>query len=67
MPKVKVKSNSGAKKRFKLSASGKAVHGKSGKRHLLSNKARGRKKNLRGTEVLAKADTHKIHNMLPYA
>ena len=67
MPKVKVKSNSGAKKRFKLSATKKAVHGKSGKRHLLSNKARSRKKNLRGTEALAKADTHKILKMLPYA
>lgn len=67
MPKVKVKSNSGAKKRFKFSATGKAMHGKAGKRHLLSNKARGRKKNLRGTEALAVADTHKIRHMLPYA
>ena len=67
MPKVKVKSNSGAKKRFKLTATKKAVHGKAGKRHLLTGKPTGRKKSLRGTEVLAKADTKKVHHMLPYA
>ena len=67
MPKVKMKSNSGAKKRFKLSATKKAMHGKAGKRHLLTGKPNGRKKSLRGTEAVAKADTKKVHRLLPYA
>lgn len=65
MPKIK--SHSGAKKRFKATASGKFLHGKAGKRHLLTNKATGRKKTLRGTEVANDSfDTH-LKRMLPYS
>ncbi|MGL4369148.1 MAG: 50S ribosomal protein L35 [Spirochaetota bacterium] len=67
MAKVKVKSHSGAKKRFKLSATKKAMHGKAGKRHLLSNKPTGRKKSLRGTEAVSKSDTMRVRHLLPYA
>lgn len=64
MPKVK--SHSGAKKRFKVTATGKVVHGMTGKRHLLSNKARGRKKNLRGLGVAEGMEAARIKVMLPY-
>jgi large subunit ribosomal protein L35 len=65
MPKVK--SHSGAKKRFKITAKGKVLHGKMGKRHLLTAKPTGRKKSLRGTEVMSEADAGRVRAMLPYA
>ena len=55
MPKLKTKS--GVKKRFKLTATGKIKHGVAGKRHrLISHNAKYIRQN-RGTEVLADADT----------
>ena len=53
MPKLKTKS--GVKKRFKLTATGKIKHGVAGKRHrLISHNAKYIRQN-RGTEVLADA------------
>ena len=50
MPKLKTKS--GVKKRFKLTATGKVKHGVAGKRHrLISHNAKYIRQN-RGTEVL---------------
>jgi large subunit ribosomal protein L35 len=55
MPKLKTKS--GVKKRFKLTATGKLKHGVAGKRHrLISHNAKYIRQN-RGTEVLSDADT----------
>ncbi|HNX57798.1 MAG TPA: 50S ribosomal protein L35 [Spirochaetota bacterium] len=65
MPKMK--SNSGAKKRFKITAKKKVVHGMQGKRHLLTAKPTGRKRSLRGTGVLAPMDAAKVRRCLPYA
>ena len=45
MPKMK--SHSGAKKRFSLTATGKVKRGHQNHRHLLSTKEAGRKRNLR--------------------
>ena len=51
MPKLKTKS--GVKKRFKLTATGKLKHGVAGKRHrLISHNAKYIRQN-RGTEVLS--------------
>lgn len=50
MPKMK--SHSGAKKRFKLTASGKVKRSKAGKNHILTKKSTKRKRGLRqGTFV----------------
>lgn len=43
----KAKSHRGAKKRFKLSATGKVLRHKSMKRHILTKKTRSRKRRLR--------------------
>ena len=52
MPKLKTKS--GVKKRFKLTATGKIKHGVAGKRHrLISHNAKYIRQN-RGTEVLVR-------------
>ena len=64
MPKLKTKS--GVKKRFKLTASGLLKHGVAGKRHrLISHNAKYIRQN-RGTEVLDKADTARVKLWAPY-
>jgi large subunit ribosomal protein L35 len=65
MPKMK--SHSGAKKRFKITAKKKVLHGMQGKRHLLTAKPTGRKRGLRGTGVLSVTDAAHVRRLLPYA
>ena len=64
MPKLKTKS--GVKKRFKLTATGKIKHGVAGKRHrLISHNAKYIRQN-RGTSVLSEADTGRVKLWAPY-
>ena len=65
MPKMK--SNTGAKKRFRTTGSGKFRRGKKSKRHLLTNKSQKRKRHLRKQGIVAKAQHKQIRAMLPYA
>jgi large subunit ribosomal protein L35 len=58
MPKMKTKS--GAKKRFKLTATGKVVYTQSGKRHGMIKRTTKQVRNLRGTAVLAKSDGDRV-------
>jgi large subunit ribosomal protein L35 len=63
MPKLKTKS--GAKKRFKLTATGKIKAGVAGKRHrLISHSAKYIRQN-RGTQVMSKSDNRTIKAYLP--
>jgi large subunit ribosomal protein L35 len=55
MPKQKT--HSGAKKRFKLTGSGKVMKQQSGMRHNLELKSSRRKRRLNQEQVLSKADT----------
>ena len=64
MPKLKTKS--GAKKRFKLTATGKIKAGVAGKRHrLISHNSKYIRTN-RGTKVMSDADTKIIKIFIPY-
>ena len=64
MPKLKTKS--GVKKRFKLTATGKIKHGAVGKRHrLISHNAKYIRQNRR-TEVISDADAKTIKKWAPY-
>ena len=64
MPKLKTKS--GAKKRFKLTATGKIKAGVAGKRHrLISHSSKYIRQN-RGTKVMSASDSHTIRAYLPY-
>lgn len=65
MPKIK--SNSGAKKRFRITRKGKAISAKSHKSHLLEAKSPKRKRKLRGTSVNSASEAGRIKRMLPYA
>jgi large subunit ribosomal protein L35 len=65
MPKLKTKS--GAKKRFKITATGKVKAGVAGKRHrLISHNAKYIRQN-RGTKVMDAADAAKIKSYMPYS
>ena len=65
MPKMK--SHSGAKKRFKKTASGKFKYQRVFKRHLMSNRATKRKRQLRRPGYVNHAHQHQIEALLPYA
>jgi large subunit ribosomal protein L35 len=64
MPKLKTKS--GVKKRFKITATGKVKHGVAGKRHrLISHNSKYIRSN-RGTTVLSEADSRTVKLWAPY-
>ena len=65
MPKMKTKS--GAKKRFKITKSGKVLRSSAFKNHLLEKKSSKRKRNLRKTGTVSSAEVNKIKRMLPYS
>jgi large subunit ribosomal protein L35 len=64
MPKMK--SHRGAAKRFKKTGSGKIVRMKSGKSHILTKKAKKRKRHLRKDALVSGADVKRVKQMLPY-
>lgn len=65
MPKMK--SNSGAKKRFRVTRNGKVIKAKGYKSHILEKKSPKRKRGLRGTDVASEAEASRVKRMLPYA
>ena len=62
MPKMK--SNSGAKKRFSTTASGKVKRKKAFTSHILTKKSPKRKRNLRGTTLVDKTDEKRMKRMI---
>ena len=62
MPKQKT--HKGTKKRFRLTASGKAKHRAAGTSHLASRKSKKARRNRRGTKVLSKSMLHQITRAL---
>jgi large subunit ribosomal protein L35 len=64
MPKLKT--HSGAAKRFKKTGTGKIKRGHAYKRHILTSKGTKRKRQLDTDVMLEKADVPKIKRMIPY-
>jgi large subunit ribosomal protein L35 len=62
MPKQKT--HSGAKKRFKVTGTGKIMREKAGKRHLLERKSTTITRRLTGTTEVSAADTAKTKKLL---
>ena len=62
MPKMKT--HSGAKKRFRATGSGKLMHRKAGKMHLNEHKSSRRTRRLDGDKPLAKSDAVKARRLL---
>jgi large subunit ribosomal protein L35 len=64
MPKMK--SNRSAAKRFKVTGTGKVRRRHAGMRHILSTKARKRKRQARRGDLVAGSDLRAVHRLLPY-
>ena len=62
MPKVKT--NSSAKKRFKVTGTGKITHQKAFKRHILTKKSTKRKRGMRLDGVVSDANLHFVKRLL---
>ena len=65
MPKMKTKR--AAAKRFRALGSGKFKRGKKGRRHILINKNRKRKRRLKEVALVHPADESAVRRMMPYA
>lgn len=63
---AKMKTHSGAKKRFKITKKGKVLRAQANKSHILNKKTTKRKRHLRGTKVVDKSNAAKVKLMLPY-
>ena len=64
MPKIKT--HSGAKKRFKLSKNGKVIRAHANKRHILNKKTTKRKRGLRQTTVADKTNVAQVKRLVHY-
>jgi large subunit ribosomal protein L35 len=65
-PKKKLKTHRGARKRFKITATGKIKRMHSGKRHLLGTKKPGRMRKLKKLTLVSESDVRTLRQMLPY-
>jgi large subunit ribosomal protein L35 len=65
MPKMKTKS--GAAKRFKVRPGGTIKRAQAFKRHILTKKTTKSKRQLRGTTLVRETDVKAVRAMLPYA
>lgn len=64
MPKIKT--HSGAKKRFKFSKNGKPMRAHANKSHILTKKSTKRKRNLRKVSVVDVTNEKQVKKLLPY-
>lgn len=64
MPKIKT--HSGAKKRFNLTKNGKVKRAHAFKSHILNKKTTKRKRNLRKTTIADKTNTAAVKKLIPY-
>jgi large subunit ribosomal protein L35 len=62
MPKMKT--HKGTKKRFRLTATGKAKHRAAGTSHLATRMSQKRKRNLRGTTTVVEGEAKRIRAVL---
>ncbi len=65
MPKLKT--HSGAKKRFKVTAKGKIKRRMANRRHLLTGKPSKRTRRLRESALVSESDYKNIKKLLPYS
>ena len=65
MPKMKTKS--GAAKRFRVRGSGSVKRYQAGKRHILTKKNAKRKRRLRLPAILSHVEEKRVKQLMPYA
>ncbi len=61
-----MKTTSGAKPRFKLTASGKVKAGQAGKRHGMIKRSNKQIRKLRDTDTLSSPDARTVKKYMPY-
>jgi large subunit ribosomal protein L35 len=61
-----IKTRKAVAKRFKITARGKVLRSRAGKRHLLQSKSSKRRRGLGGTTVGDKTDDYRIKQNLPF-
>ncbi|MBV0899367.1 MAG: 50S ribosomal protein L35 [Wolbachia endosymbiont of Fragariocoptes setiger] len=66
MKKIKLKTKSSVKKRFRLTAKGKVIATQSGKRHGMIKRSKLSIRNQRGTTILGKSDSRIVKLYIPY-
>ena len=64
MPKIKTKS--GAKKRFKITGTGKVLFAQSGKRHGMIKRTNKQIRQQRGTTIMSPSDAPIVKKWMPY-
>jgi large subunit ribosomal protein L35 len=64
MPKIKT--NRGAAKRFRITGTGKIRRRKAFKSHLLTGKGAGRRRRLRGPDLVHPSDVRRVRRSIPY-
>jgi len=64
MPKLKT--NRSAAKRFRMTKTGKIKKRKANRGHILGKKTRKRKRHLRKSDYLSKAEEKRVRRLLPY-
>ena len=64
--KLKLKTHKGAKKRFKITGTGKVVSRHAFARHILTSKASKRKRKLAQSRTVSAPDAANVRAMLPY-
>ncbi len=62
-----IKTKKSVSKRFKITASGKVMSRRAGKRHLLSGKSSKRRRNLGEVREVHHTDVYKIKSCLPFS
>ncbi len=65
--RAKLKTHRGAAKRFKVTAGGKVKRSKAYHSHILTKKSTKRKRRLRKSDTIHKADLKNVRKLLPYA
>ena len=66
MNKYKIKTHTGAKKRFKMTKNGKLKRGKAFRSHILTKMSKKKKRNLRKGGYADKTNAKVIKKLLPY-
>ncbi len=64
MPKIKT--HSGAKKRFKVTKNGKIIRAHANRRHILNKKTTKRKRGLRKAAITDKTNVAQVKRLIPY-
>lgn len=66
MPKIKMKSNSGAKKRFRVTGKGKVKFKRAYHSHILTTKTTKKKRKQRKSAIMSASDVIHVRRLLPY-